>query len=147
MTERDRTLDIFRALTMCLMIFVNHLWTVEGVPHWMMHAQTREDFMGLADFVFPAFLFAMGMAIPYSIEHRFRKGQDAASILLHILIRGFSLVLMGVFEDEMKLNEAAGELISERAARNFNSEDWCGEDYDLEGEASSGAEGDRGETC
>ena len=43
-----------------------------------------------------------------------------------------SLVLMGVFEDEMKLNEAAGELISERATRNFNSEDWCGEDYDLE---------------
>ena len=104
MTERDRTLDIFRALTMCLMIFVNHLWTVEGVPHWMMHAQTREDFMGLADFVFPAFLFAMGMAIPYSIEHRFRKGQDAASILLHILIRGFSLVLMGVF----MVNEGKG---------------------------------------
>ena len=43
-----------------------------------------------------------------------------------------SLVLMGVFEDEMKLNEAAGELISERAARNFNSEDWCDDDYDLE---------------
>ena len=43
-----------------------------------------------------------------------------------------SLVLMGVFEDEMKLNEAAGELISKRAARNFNSEDWCDDDYDLE---------------
>ena len=43
-----------------------------------------------------------------------------------------SLVLMGVFEDEMKLNEAAGELISERAARNFNSEDWCDDDYELE---------------
>ncbi|MBR5924575.1 MAG: DUF5009 domain-containing protein, partial [Bacteroidales bacterium] len=97
-------MDIFRALTMCLMIFVNHLWTVQGVPHWMMHAQAREDFMGLADFVFPAFLFAMGMSIPYAIEHHFRKGQDAASILLHILTRGFSLVLMGVF----MVNEGSG---------------------------------------
>ena len=43
-----------------------------------------------------------------------------------------SLVLMGVFEVEMILNEAAGELISERAARNFNSEDLCDDDYDLE---------------
>ena len=89
---------------MCLMIFVNHLWTVQGVPHWMMHAQAREDFMGLADFVFPAFLFAMGMSIPYAIVNHIRKGQDAASILLHILTRGFSLILMGVF----MVNEGKG---------------------------------------
>ena len=43
-----------------------------------------------------------------------------------------SLVLMGVFEDEMKLNVAAETLIQRRAEKNFNSEDWCDDDYDLE---------------
>jgi len=95
---------MLRALTMCLMIFVNHLWTISDVPHWMEHARTMEDFLGLADFVYPSFLFAMGMSIPYSIENRFRKGDDAASILWHILKRGFSLVLMGVF----MVNEGKG---------------------------------------
>ena len=101
---RNASIDIFRALTMCLMIFVNHLWTIHGVPHWMEHAETMEDFMGLADFVYPSFLFAMGMSIPYAIENRFRKGKDGASTLLHILKRGFSLVLMGVF----MVNEGEG---------------------------------------
>ncbi|MBR4133816.1 MAG: DUF5009 domain-containing protein [Bacteroidales bacterium] len=96
-SKRDPAIDILRALTMCLMIFVNHLWTIHGVPHWMEHAETMEDFMGLADSVYPAFLFAMGMSIPYSLEKRFREGKDASSTLLHIFKRGFSLVLMGVF--------------------------------------------------
>ena len=95
---------MLRALTMCLMIFVNHLWTIHGVPHWMGHAGTMEDFLGMADFVYPAFLFAMGMSVPYSIERRFHKGEDASSILLHILKRGFSLVLMGV----IMVNEGEG---------------------------------------
>ena len=108
---RNIAIDIFRALTMCLMVLVNHLWTIHGVPHWMEHAETMEDFMGLADFVYPSFLFAMGMSIPYSVESRFRKGKDAASTLLHILIRGFSLVLMGVF----MVNEGEGLDIGEHS--------------------------------
>ena len=43
-----------------------------------------------------------------------------------------SLVLMGVFEDEYKLNEAAETLIQQHARKNFNSEDWSDEEYDLE---------------
>ena len=103
-TQRNPAIDMLRALTMCLMIFVNHLWTIHGVPHWMGHAGTTEDFLGMADFVYPAFLFAMGMSIPYSIERRFGKGEDASSTLLHILKRGFSLVLMGV----IMVNEGEG---------------------------------------
>ena len=96
-SERNPAIDMLRALTMCLMIFVNNLWTIKGVPHWMLHSQTMEDFMGLSDIVFPSFLFAMGMSIPYAIENRFRKGYDAASTLWHILKRAFALIVMGVF--------------------------------------------------
>ena len=103
-TQRNPALDILRALTVCLMVFVNNLWTIRGVPHWLGHAETMEDFLGLADFVFPSFLLAMGMSIPYSIERRLRKGEDAASVLLHIFLRGFSLVLMGV----LMVNEGDG---------------------------------------
>lgn len=102
--QRNPAIDILRALTMCLMIFVNHLWTIQGVPHWMGHAKTMEDFLGLADFVYPSFLFAMGMSIPYSIERRISRGEAPADTVLHILKRGFSLVLMGV----LMVNEGAG---------------------------------------
>ena len=102
--QRNPAIDILRALTVCLMIFVNDLWTIHGVPHWLGHARTAEDFLGLADFVYPSFLFVMGMSIPYSIERRISKGEDAPAILLHIFKRGFSLILMGV----LMVNEGAG---------------------------------------
>ena len=103
-TQRNPAIDILRALTLCLMIFVNHLWTIHGMPHWLGHAETMEDFLGVADFVYPSFLFAMGMSIPYAVEGRLCKGEDAARTLLHILKRGFSLILMGV----LMVNEGAG---------------------------------------
>lgn len=95
--RRNPAIDMLRALTMCLMIFVGNFFTVKDIPHWLVHAKATEDFLGLSDFVFPAFLFAMGMSIPYAIENRFSKGNDAAATLWHILRRGFTLVLMGVF--------------------------------------------------
>ena len=55
---RNIAIDIFRGLTMILMIVVNDLWTVHGVPVWMEHTETDFDGMGLADVVFPMFLFA-----------------------------------------------------------------------------------------
>jgi predicted acyltransferase len=53
--------------------------------------------MGLSDIVFPMFLFAMGMSVPYSIESRFAKGYSGESTLGHILSRTLALLLMGVF--------------------------------------------------
>lgn len=96
-SDRNIAIDMLRALTMVLMIFVNDLWTIKGVPHWMLHSETYEDFMGLSDVVFPSFLFAMGMSIPYAIENRFRKGLSAESTLWHIISRSFALIMMGVF--------------------------------------------------
>ena len=96
-TQRNTAIDILRALTMLLMIFVNDFWTVKGVPHWMEHAQTNEDFMGLADVVFPLFLFVVGMSIPYAIERRFSKGYSERSTMMHILSRSLALLIMGAF--------------------------------------------------
>lgn len=96
-TQRNAAIDIFRALTMLLMIFVNDLWSITGIPDWFGHATREQDFMGLADIVFPCFLFVVGMSIPFAIESRFSKGQSAISTMGHILTRTLALLLMGVF--------------------------------------------------
>ena len=95
--RRNGAIDMLRGLTMFLMVFVNDFWTVGGVPHWMEHTATQEDAMGLSDIVFPLFLFAVGLSIPYAIERRFQKLIPAEKTLGHILSRTFALLVMGVF--------------------------------------------------
>ena len=95
--KRNESIDILRGLTMLLMVFVNDLWSVGGVPHFLEHFEVFEDGMGVADIVFPMFLFAMGMSIPYALESRFSKGCSGESTLGHILSRTFALVMMGAF--------------------------------------------------
>ena len=96
-TQRNPAIDILRALTMLLMIFVNDLWSIYGVPWWMGHAMGDQDMLELADIVFPCFLFVVGMSIPYAIERRFGKGLSVISTIGHILTRSLALILMGVF--------------------------------------------------
>ena len=95
--RRNGAIDMLRGLTMFLMIFVNDFWTIGDVPHWLEHTATHEDAMGLSDIVFPLFLFAVGLSIPYAIEHRFQKLIPAEKTLGHILSRTFALLVMGVF--------------------------------------------------
>lgn len=59
--EHNGSIDMLRGLTMLLMVFVNDLWSVTDVPHFLEHFSHGEDGMGVADAVFPMFLFAMGM--------------------------------------------------------------------------------------
>jgi heparan-alpha-glucosaminide N-acetyltransferase len=95
--QRLESIDVFRAVTMLIMIFVNDFWTLEGVPEWMEHSNADDDAMGLSDVVFPAFLFIVGLSIPYAIAKRKEKGEGWVVILTHIFERTFALLLMGVF--------------------------------------------------
>lgn len=98
-TEQNRILsiDVFRAITMLLMIFVNDLWTLTDVPFWLEHARADQDFLGFSDIVFPCFLFIVGMSIPYAMRNRIAKGEKTLKILLHIAIRSLALLVMGFF--------------------------------------------------
>ena len=108
-SNRNLAIDMLRALTMFTMIFVNDFWKIHGVPKWLEHAAYGEDFMGLADIVFPCFLFAVGMSIPYAIERRYSKGFSAESTIGHILSRTFALLVMGAFvtNSEFRLSPEA----------------------------------------
>ncbi len=96
-SNRLRSIDILRALTMLLMIFVNDLWTLADIPGWLGHKVAHEDGMGLADVVFPAFLLIVGLSIPHAIRARLRKGNSKMQVLRHILERSLALLVMGVF--------------------------------------------------
>ena len=106
--KRNLSIDIFRGLTMTLMVFVNEFWKVFNVPHWLEHYATFEDGMGLSDIVFPMFLFAMGMSIPYALERRREKGCSTESTLGHIISRTFALLVMGAFICNQESREMAG---------------------------------------
>jgi len=47
--------------------------------------------------VFPAFLFIVGLSIPWAIEARINKGQSNIQVLKHIAERSVALLVMGVF--------------------------------------------------
>ncbi len=93
---RIQSIDIMRGLTLFLMLFVNDLYT-PGVPKWLVHTDAKEDGMGLADWVFPGFLFIVGLSIPFAFMAREKIGQSGIQLLSHILFRTFSLLAIGVF--------------------------------------------------
>jgi heparan-alpha-glucosaminide N-acetyltransferase len=97
MSESNRiySIDIMRGLTLVLMLFVNDLY-MPSVPAWLGHRAADFDGMGLADWVFPGFLFMVGMAIPFSIGNRIKKGENTFSLIRHIVIRSVSLLIIGV---------------------------------------------------
>jgi heparan-alpha-glucosaminide N-acetyltransferase len=94
---RIASIDILRAITMVLMIFVNDLWSLQNIPVWLEHVSYEADGMGLADTIFPAFLFIVGMSIPLAIANRRKKGDTTPLLLWHIASRTFALLVMGVF--------------------------------------------------
>lgn len=93
---RVLSIDLMRGLTLFLMLFVNDLY-VSGVPEWLVHTEADFDGMGLADWVFPGFLFMVGMAVPFAIQGRFKTGDTFGKVLIHIFIRTGSLLLIGFF--------------------------------------------------
>lgn len=95
--ERITTIDILRALTMVLMIFVNDLWSLTAIPAWLGHVDSGVDGIGLADVVFPAFLFIVGLSIPYALDNRRNQGDSDWDLVKHVLWRTLALLVMGVF--------------------------------------------------
>ena len=93
--NRILTIDVMRGLTLFLMLFVNDLY-VPSVPEWLTHKAADFDGMGLADWVFPGFLFMVGLAVPYAIQSRLKKGDSTFKLTTHIIIRTVSLLLIGI---------------------------------------------------
>lgn len=99
MSPRITSIDALRGLVMFTMIFVNDLASVgDIVPDWMMHYELRHkdaNGMTFVDLVLPAFLFIVGMSIPFALGFRLDKGESAWKTMLHVLQRTTSLLFIG----------------------------------------------------
>ena len=100
--QRLVSIDVIRALTMYFMVFVNDLWTDKSIPEWLEHAPGTTDAMGFADIIFPAFLFIVGLSIPYSQQSRQARGESKLQIFQHIILRSIALIVMGFFQMNME---------------------------------------------
>lgn len=100
MNQRITSIDALRGLVMFIMIVVNDLASVgDIVPDWMMHYELRHkdaNGMTFVDLVLPAFLFIVGMSIPFALGSRLDKGERTWKTLLHVLQRTASLLFIGV---------------------------------------------------
>lgn len=81
---------------MIVMIFVNELAAVKGLPWWTYHMPGKQNGMTYVDVVFPAFLFVLGMTIPIAVERRIARGDSGIRLWWHIVSRAFSLVVLGL---------------------------------------------------
>lgn len=90
---RIRSIDVFRGLTILLMIFVNDVAGVRDIPAWLKHAEAGSPGMTFVDVVFPAFLFIVGMSLPFALE---KRRQQDLPLWSHIITRSLSLLILGL---------------------------------------------------
>ena len=95
--ERIFSIDAFRGIVILVMIFVNALAGVRDIPPWMKHMPADSDAMSFVDVVFPAFLFIVGMSIPFAINNRLAKGKTFIQLSWYILFRTMGLLVLGFF--------------------------------------------------
>lgn len=95
--RRITSIDALRGLVIFTMIYVNDIAGVSSriVPAWMRHFHGKSG-MTFVDLVFPAFLFIVGMSVPFALGTRLGRGEPLWKCLLHVIVRTLSLLLIGI---------------------------------------------------
>jgi predicted acyltransferase len=88
------SLDVFRGLAVAGMILVTDPGTYSAVYWPLLHAQWNG--WTPTDMIFPAFLFAVGVAITLSFASRIERGDDRATLARHVIIRSVAIFLLGL---------------------------------------------------
>ena len=103
---RNVAVDAYRGLVMVLMMAeVLHLALVaRSFPgNWVWailgYNQSHVEWAGcsLHDMIQPSFSFLVGVALPYSIASRMRRGEAFPKMFAHTLWRAFLLIALGIF--------------------------------------------------
>src|SRR6201994_4204472 len=104
--RRNVAVDAYRGLVMLLMMGEVMQWAAvsHAYPHsvfWRILAfnQTHVEWVGMSlhDTIQPGFTFLVGVAMPYSIASRIRKGESFAHMVAHAFWRALLLVALGIF--------------------------------------------------
>jgi len=95
LTTRLWSLDVFRGFTIALMMVVNNpgSWDYVFTPleHASWHGWT------LTDFVFPFFIWIVGVAMTFSFAARIDHGVSRNQLMKKVLIRSVILFVVGLF--------------------------------------------------
>lgn len=91
------SLDAFRGLVIVMMFLVNVAGTDKAFPEWFAHRgyNSGKHGNGLADFVFPWFLFIVGCAVPFSMSSGRGAGMPTWRKILTAFRRGLTIYLLG----------------------------------------------------
>lgn len=93
-TTRLISLDVFRGITIALMILVNCPGNNHPYP-WLEHANWHG--CRLADLVFPFFIFILGVSLVFSVSKALEKGQTRPHIFAKIAQRSVLIFAIGLF--------------------------------------------------
>jgi len=93
-SNRFISLDVFRGATIAAMILVNNPGSWDYVYPQLRHAEWHG--WTFTDWIFPFFLFIMGVAIAFSFPKRIQKGQSKGQLLFHALRRSLILFFLGL---------------------------------------------------
>jgi predicted acyltransferase len=103
-TDRITSVDFFRGITMFLLVgestrLYNHIESVEGsaVMAWFGRMFSHHEWHGLHfwDLIQPFFMFIVGVAIPFAVANRKKKGDSDLTIRNHAFKRAFLLLFFG----------------------------------------------------
>ena len=97
--ERLISLDAFRGFIMITLAASGFgLRTFEGDPAWGWLARQFDhvEWEGIVfwDLIQPAFMFMVGLAMPFSVANRLKKGASGGEVARHVLWRFFMLILL-----------------------------------------------------
>jgi predicted acyltransferase len=104
--QRNIAVDAYRGLVMLLMMgeILSFGKVAKAHPdslfwHILAYNQTHVEWagMGLHDMIQPSFTFLVGVALPYSLASRMRKGESFGRMLGHTIWRSLVLIALGIF--------------------------------------------------
>src|SRR5688572_28859955 len=92
--NRLLSLDVFRGMTIAGMVLVNNPGTWSAIYSPLKHAEWHG--VTPTDYVFPFFLFIVGIAIPLALGKRIEQG-ISIDVYLKIFRRAAIIFLLGLF--------------------------------------------------
>jgi heparan-alpha-glucosaminide N-acetyltransferase len=97
------SLDAYRGVVMLTLLCGSVFHSLKGHPQWhWLYVQNEHvawDGCTLWDLIQPAFMFIVGVAMPFAFAVRTAKGDTWAKQFLHVLLRACGLILVGVVLD------------------------------------------------
>lgn len=100
-SPRLMSIDIFRGLAVAGMILVDNPGSDDLAYASIKHAEWNG--WTPADFIFPSFVFLVGVSMVFSFAARLRRGESRQRIFRHAVVRALILIAIGLFVNAMPI--------------------------------------------